>query len=117
VIGKQTFVEGEGVDDFILAAAGEQRLAVGREAEAVERLVEADPAYDSRMVLAQLDDDDFVFALAGVKDGGPLAVRVQCDIDGEVAEGEMCAGRPQRPLVGELDHAIGPNAWQDARRW
>ena len=41
---------------------------------------------------------------------------MQGDVDGEVAEGEVLAGRPQRPLVGQLHLAVGLDAGQDARR-
>ena len=83
------------MDDFKLAAAGVQRFAVGRETEAVERLFETDAADYARMVLAKFDDDDFVFTIARMENGGILTVGVQRDIDGKIAEGEVYAGRPQ----------------------
>ena len=116
VVGQQALVEGEGVDDRELAAAGVQRLAVGGKADPVKRLIEADAADDARPVAAHPDDDDFVFAEARVEDGRPFAAGMQGDVDGEVAEGDVLAGRPQRPAVGQLHVAAGVDAGQDARR-
>ena len=57
-----------------------------------------------------------MFSVPRVQDGGPLAGRMDGDVDGEVAEEEVLARRPQRPLIGQLHLAVEPDAWQDARR-
>src|SRR5262249_33745183 len=62
------------------------------------------------------DDDDLVLAVATVQDRGPLPVGVQGNVDGEVAERHLLAGRLQRPAVGQEDRAAaGLHAGQRAR--
>src|SRR5262249_43537866 len=79
--------EVEGVDDLVLAAAGKEALAVGREAESVERLVEGGAADDPLPL--QVNDDDLVLAVAAVQGGQPAAVGMQGEVDREVAEEDL----------------------------
>ena len=114
MVAEQTVGEGKLMDQCRLGTAGEQRLAVGRKAQAVEGLVEEDAG--GLLCAAQVHDDDFVIAVAGVEGGEPFAAGVQGEVDGEVAEQQRFAGRPQRPLVGQLDDAAGLEAGQETRR-
>src|SRR5947208_631657 len=47
VAGQPAAVEAEGVDDLVLAAAGEQPPAVGRPAQSVVGLIDAGPRHDA----------------------------------------------------------------------
>ena len=47
--------------------------------------------------------DDLVVPPAGVQDGQVLAARVDGGVDREVADLDLLAGRPEPPLVGQLD--------------
>ena len=64
----------------------------------------------------QIDEDDFVVAVAGVQHGQPLPAGVQGEVDGEVAERELPAGGLEGPAVGQQDGAAGLDAGQGARR-
>src|SRR5262249_59397737 len=83
-VGQEAVGEVEAVDDLVLAAAGEEAAAVGGEADAVERLVDAGAADDGTGragagPAADVHDGDFVFAEAGMQDREPLAARVDGD--------------------------------------
>ena len=97
---QQARVEGPGVDDFRFAAAGEQRLAVRREAQAVECLIDRHAAGDPLPIALERDDGDFMRAESCVQCRQPLSAGMQGQIDGEIAEQYLLADRPQRPLVG-----------------
>ena len=103
---EQAVVELERVHDFKLAAAGVELAAVG-EAEAIEGLIEVDPADDARGL--EIDDHDLVLAIAAVNGSQPATRGVEGEIDRKVAELHLLAGRAEQPLVGHLDGAVGAN--------
>jgi hypothetical protein len=45
--------------------------------------------------------------VAAVEHGDKAIIRMHCDIDREIAEYDVFADRPQRPLIGQQDRAIG----------
>ena len=59
---------------------------------------------------------NFVAPVTAMEHGGKAIVRVHCDIDREIAEYDLFADRPQRPLIGEQDRAIGALPGQIGRR-
>src|SRR5581483_6211034 len=104
------------MNNLEFAAAGEERLAVRRETQAVERLRYRDTACDALPLALQANDHDFVLAIAGMQRSQPLALGVQREIDGEITQRDLLAGGAQRPLVGQtnfaarLDTGQNPNA-------
>jgi hypothetical protein len=84
------------VDDLELAAAGEEPLAVRGEAKAVKGLIECDPASDPRPF--EVNEHHFMGPIPGVEDGEPLAIRVQRQVDREVAQFEVPAFAESRPV-------------------
>src|SRR6185312_12225661 len=111
-----SLVEFEDVDNFELAAAGRKLLAVRRPGQPVKSLVDGDSRNDLRLRFIQVDDDDFVLAVAGMEDGGELTGGVDGNVDGEVAEVEVFAGGFELPLVGKLHKAALVQAGKHALR-
>src|SRR5206468_10457578 len=74
------------------------------------------PRYDPRPRTLRVDDDDFVIAIARVQDREVTAIGMDGDIDREIAEFKLCAGRPQPPLIGELDKAVAVETWEQSPR-
>ncbi len=103
--GQEAVGDIERMDRVELAAAGKERLAVGRKGEALERLRQRHPAADARLA-AHFDDLDFVRAVAGVQGRQPFTVGMQREVDGKVAQLDLRTGRPNRPAVGQADRAI-----------
>ena len=103
----------EAIDNVVFAAAYQQLFAIGREAEAVKGLRQRLTRYDFRRL--EIDHRDNVRPVAGMEHGGELALRMDRDIDREVAQFDLPAGRPQRPLVRQQDRSVGPHARQEPR--
>src|SRR5262249_17706201 len=106
---------GEGMDDVKLAAASEQRLAVGREGEAVERLVDNHTAANLVLLVGDVERDGFVRAETRVQDGQPLAAGVQRDVHRKIAKLDLLARRLQRPGIRQANAAAGLSARQHPR--
>ena len=53
--------------------------------------------------------------VAAVEHGDKAIIRMHCDIDREIAEYDLLADRPQRPLIGQQDRAIGALSGQIGR--
>jgi len=60
----------------------------------------------------EVDDSDFVLAVAAVHDRGVQAAWVECDIEGEISDGDLFSHGPQRPLVGQQHRAVALEARQ-----
>ncbi len=103
MIRQQAVAEVVRMDHLEFAAAEVKRLAVGGKAEAVERLLDRHTADDAPAFAFAVDDDDFMFAVAGVLHGEPFAAGMESDVDGEIADFEMFAGGSQRPQVRQLN--------------
>src|SRR5712691_7780619 len=101
------------MDDLELAAAGEQVLAVGREAQPVKRLIEPDVADD--LLALEIDNLNLVVAVASVQHRQPAAAGVEGQVDGKVAEPDLFADGPERPLVRQQDGTPGLDTGQDTR--
>src|SRR5690349_10994243 len=101
---QEAVFEGVSVNHLVLAAAGEELGTVRGKAQAVPRLVERDPAED--FWLSQVKDHYLVPPVAGVERGEPMAAGVQGQVDREVAQLDLPAGGPQRPLVGQPDGTV-----------
>ena len=109
-----TIGEVEFVNDVVFAAAGEEPFAARREAQAIKGLRHDNAGDDAAS--RHLDDHDGVRPVARMQDGGPLALGVESDVDRKVADLDLPAGRPQRPLVGQQDRAAGLSPRQLSRK-
>ena len=85
-----------------------------REFEAVKRFIHGELADD--LGGGNIDHSDFVAPMAAVEHGDKAIFRMHGDIDREIAEYHLFADRPQRPLIGEQDRAIGALPGQIGRR-
>src|SRR5262249_7917005 len=57
-----------------------------------------------------------MFAIASVEYGEPAAARMQSEVDRKVAEDQLLAGGPQRPLVGK-EHGPSRLEARKKARW
>ena len=83
-VAEQSAIELELVDDLELAAAGIDSPAVGREAQAVKRLIDRHSANDLLPGAVQIDDDDLVVLPARVENGQILPARMNAALTGKL---------------------------------
>src|SRR5579884_2228045 len=106
MMGEQAVVEIPGMDDFLFAAAGKQPFAIRRKAQTVKRLIDFYPANDLLGIAWKCDDDNFMSPVASMEDSEPMAAGMQGHVNRKIAERQLLAGWPQRPLVGQANHSI-----------
>ncbi len=111
--GESAIGEMEPIDDIVLAAANQKRLTIGREAEAVEGPRQRD--LRRHFARGQIDDGDHVRPIARMQHRGEFALGMDGDIDGEIAQFDLPAGGPQRPLVRQQDGSVRLHARQKPR--
>jgi len=105
VVFEMAFLEVESVNEFLARAAAEEAFAVLGKLDAIEGLREGHVG-DGPAEL-EVHDTDEVRAVTAVQDGGVTALRMNRDVDGEIAQLDLFASRAQGPLVGEEDGAVG----------
>ena len=114
MFGKISLFKRELMHDLELAAAGKQPLSGPIETKPVESLRQSDAGHDR--LLLQIDDGNFMFAVARVQHGRPGSAGVDCHVDREIAELYLLARRPQRPLRRQQHVARLLQPRQPARR-
>ena len=117
VIVQQPLVEIPDVNAIELAATGIELLAVRREREARERLRHRHPRCDFAARRVEVEDRDFVFLHAVVQHRREQAVRVEFDVNRQVADFELLPNGIQFPLIRQLDEAALLDSGQHALHW
>ena len=101
------------MNDLVAGAATIKLLAVAREFEAVKGFLQRELADD--LGGGNIDHSNFVPTVAAVEHGDEAIVRVHGNIDREIAQHDLFADRPQRPLIGQQDRTIGALSGQIGR--
>ena len=110
--GEAAALEREDVQDPVARAAADKGLAVRRDGDAAEGLVEGRGGHDPPG--RQVDDPDLVLAVARVKNGGQPSVGIDRHVDREVAQGDLGTDRMDRPLVVQQRVSVGLQAGKRA---
>src|SRR5262245_44018915 len=101
-------IDRKGVDDFIAAAAAKELLSIFGEGQAIEGFVDRGARDD--FFVGEIDGNDFVLAVAGIKDGGVFVRGMNGDVDGKIAEENLLADGPEPPLIWQQHRTAGPLA-------
>jgi hypothetical protein len=93
------------VDHFAGGPGAEKAGAIAGKDESVKGFVHfrAGGDFGGR----EVEDEDFVGAIAAMEDGGVFAAGMKGEVDGEIVEGDLGADGAEGPLVGEKDGAVG----------
>src|SRR5579862_9521953 len=98
-------VESEDMHHFGAGPAAIERSAVRCELEAVEAFGHRGPGCNGKG--QQVDNGDFLLAVAAVEDGGISAARMHGDVGWEIAQTNLPPCWMEGPLVGEKHRAVG----------
>lgn len=97
--GQRARGKGELVHELRFAAAGEEAFSLGIEAEAVETL--RDLRSGRNLPGLEIDDHDFVLAVAAVHHGREWLMGMEDYVHGEIAHNSLRSGGFERPLHGQ----------------
>ena len=103
--GKVTVLEFECVNDFVAGPAAIEFPSIVGEFHAVERFIDGKLAHDRGR--RHVHHGDLMAAMAAVQNSGEPTGGMHGDVDRKIAEHNLSAHRPQRPLVGQKDRAVG----------
>ena len=106
--------EPEAEERFRGASRHPEPVAVAGEGEPLERLFK--PGLREQFPLHDVEHGEFVRAVAAMQDDRVPPVGVHGDRRGEVADTDLAAGRPQRPLVGQDHRTVGLGPRRAGRR-
>src|SRR5215831_17308277 len=92
------------MDDFLPCTAAIKALAIARELEPVEALV--DIGVGDGFLGSKIKDDNNVLTVPGMENCGVTAFWMHGDIHRKIAQGDLASRRPERPLIGQKHRAI-----------
>ena len=116
MVEEQAVLEIISMDHFKLPSAGIKRLAVGGKGKPAKRLIQDHPANDLLSRFIRVENSHFMGAISSMENGEPTAGGMHGDVDGKISQSHLPAGRPKRPLVGQLNGAAGKDSRQNSRR-
>jgi hypothetical protein len=99
MVAQRSVAENKRVDHLIARAAAKKLLPVPGKFESVKRFFNPGPGTDGTGL--QVNDRDFVFAVAAVQHGGEAVAGMNGHINRKIPEHDLLTHRPQRPLVRE----------------
>ena len=91
----------ESINLIVESAAGEESLAISRPDETSEAARDRHPAHDP--AVATIDRDYLMLAIARMKDRQNRLGGMNRDLDRQIAQPSLAAGRLERPAVGQDD--------------
>ena len=115
MVEEQAVLEIISMDHFKLPSAGIKRLAVGGKGKPVKRLIQDHPANDLLSRFVRVENSHFMGAVSSMENGEPAAGGMHGDVDGKIPQSHLLAGRTKRPLVGQLNEAVGQDSGQNSR--
>jgi hypothetical protein len=104
VICKLTIFEVKCVDYFVAGAAAKQARAIVREFETIKTLWQI--GMRNSFAFYQVNDGHLMGAIAIVQNRDKPTTRMDRDVSREVAQFDLLAGRPERPLIWEKNGTV-----------
>src|SRR5258708_27960318 len=105
MIRKVSFAEVEGMDSLLACAAAVQARTVRIKGQPVKGFFDAGVA--NYFSARNGDNNDLVLAIARMQYRREATARMHRDVDGKIAQYNLLADRPERPLIRQKHAAIG----------